>query len=115
MLKEIIRRFEKGYPNNEEGILQWRKDMDWLIKKVVAYRKKEFEEIVDDWYALADGEYEDKGFIVTHHDLSHTSEWWDYYDVEFKYSGKRYAYQYRKHKSPNVCEIELTKPIETVS
>lgn len=39
-------------------------------------------------------------------DITVSEGWYSYYLVTFRYEGKKYSFEYRKHTSDNVCETE---------
>ncbi len=39
-------------------------------------------------------------------DITGSEGWYNYYLVTFRYDGKKYSFEYRKHTSDNVCETE---------
>lgn len=88
-----------------------RADIERLKSELSKYSQSEFESICEDWYALSVGEYSDKGVEITKRERVGRRDWYDYYAVKFNYHGKKYAFAYRKHISPNVCDIELTEEI----
>ena len=106
-----------GYADQEfiaharEDIPKLLAEIDRLNSELSKYSQSEFENMCEDWYALSAGEYSDKGVEITKRELVGRRDWYDYYAVKFNYHGKKYAFAYRKHISPNVCDIELTEEI----
>lgn len=94
-----------------EDVPKLLEEIDRLNSELSKYIQSEFERICEDWYALSDGEYSDKGVEITKRERVGRRDWYDYYAVKFNYHGKKYAFAYRKHISPNVCDIELTEGI----
>ena len=86
-------------------------EINRLKSELSKYSQSEFENMCEDWYALSVGEYSDKGVEITKREHVGRRDWYDYYAVRFNYCGKKYAFAYRKHISPNVCDIEITEGI----
>lgn len=39
--------------------------------------------------------------------LSYNSGWYNYYEVTFKFKGKKYSFEFKSHTSDNVCDMEF--------
>lgn len=89
-------------------------EIERLQTELEKYRRQHFEQMCDEWVALSYGEFEDEGVIVNRHEQMYIKGWWAYYEVEFTFTNKQYAFKYRKHTSPNCCDRYLTEDIHEV-
>jgi|SRR5690606_38089811 len=60
----------------------------------------------DEIFNLREIEYVD-GVEEYEENLSYNEGWYNYYEVTFKYNGKKYSFEYREHTSDNVADTEI--------
>lgn len=109
-----------GYADQEfiaharEDIPKLLAEIERLNAELVSYRQQEFERMCDDWYALANEEFEDKGVKIIEHERVGDSAWYTYYKVVFTYNELTYAFKYQDHKSANVCDLDIIEEIHEI-
>lgn len=69
--------------------------------------EKVFAEQIEEYGEFEPHEIQDlDGVTCYDEDIDGSEGWFNYYLVTFRYEGKKYSFEFRKHTSDNVCEID---------
>ncbi|AGI11840.1 hypothetical protein X915_gp118 [Bacillus phage vB_BanS-Tsamsa] len=82
-----------------------------------------FADVIEEYGSMDLYEIEDlEGVTEYDDDIDYNDDWYNFHIVTFKYKGKYYSFEYKRHTSDNVCdteyfygtfkEIKILKPLE---